>query len=113
MSSEIACKVTRLKLGKTLFGNQLPHIGSDETTFCKTCLRETQTETIEDLTHATFSCPHTQAIITEITQHFFPNIEHTLSHKDIILSCIDNLHVHYEGKPGAEPKIPPQYRELP
>ena len=77
MSSEIACTVTKLKMGDTLFGNQLPHIGSDDTTFCKTCLRET-----EDLTHATFSCPHTQYVITAIKHHFFPNIEHTLTHKD-------------------------------
>ena len=100
ISSEIACKITRLKLGKTLFGNQLPHIGSDETTFCKTCIRETQTETVEDLAHATFMCPHTQTIIDAITQHFFPENVHTLTPKDIILSCIDNLHKYYEGKPG-------------
>ena len=62
ISSEIACKITRLKLGKTLFGNQLPHIGSDETTFCKTCIRETQTETVEDLAHGSCNLyvpPHT------------------------------------------------------
>ena len=28
--------ISRLKVGKTLFGNQLPHIGSDNSTFCNT-----------------------------------------------------------------------------
>ena len=99
-SSEIACTLTRFKLGKTLFGNQLPHIGSEDTIYCKTCLRETQTETVEDLVHATFMCPHVKTIIHAVSAHFFPNNTHTYTPKDIILSCISDLHKLYGGKPG-------------
>ena len=87
-------------MGKTLFRNQLQHIGSTEPLHCTTCMRENNTEITEDLAHATFSCPYIHTIIAEITNTFFPNLQTPFTHKDTLLSIITNLHPLYEGKPG-------------
>ena len=88
------------KMVKTLFRNQLHHIGSTESQYCVTCTRENNQDIIEDLTHATYTCPHIQTIIEEVTNTYFPNIKTNCKHKDTLLSIIRNTHPLYEGKPG-------------
>ena len=100
LGSDTVDILSRLKMGKTLFRNQLQHIGSSETLYCPSCMRESNTEITEDLTHATFSCPYVHTVITEITNTFFPNLQSPFTHKDILLSIITNHHPLYEGKPG-------------
>ena len=53
--SDTADTLSRLKLGKTLFGNQLFRIGITDTPSCTTCLRELGTEISENITHATYT----------------------------------------------------------
>ena len=100
LGSDTVDILSRLKMGKTLFRNQLQHIGSTEPLYCTTCMRENNTEITEDLAHATFSCPYIHTIIAEITNTFFPNLQTPFTHKDTLLSIITNLHPLYEGKPG-------------
>ena len=100
ISSDSADILSRLKLGKTLFMNQLHNIGNVDTPFCKTCVRERNLETVETLTHATFECPYITTIIAEITNTFFPNKTSHTALRDIILATITNNHNIYEGKQG-------------
>jgi hypothetical protein len=51
VSCDTADILSRLKLGKTLFRNQLHHIGITDTPFCNICIRENNTEITETLTH--------------------------------------------------------------
>ena len=100
LGSDTVDILSRLKMGKTLFRNQLQHIGSLETLYCPICIRESNMEIPEDLTHATFSCPYVNTVINEITTTFFPNLQSPFTHKDILLSITANHHTLYEGKPG-------------
>ena len=100
IGSDTADTLSRLKMGKTLFRNQLHHIGSTESQYCVTCTRENNQDITEDLTHATYTCPHIQTIIEEVTNTYFPNIHTNFTHKDTLLSIIRNTHPLYEGKPG-------------
>ena len=54
----------------------------------------------EDLIHATYSCPHVNTQINNITNTFFPNKQSPFTHKHILLSITTNQHTLYEGKPG-------------
>ena len=100
LSSEIADVLSRLKLGKTLFGNQLCKIGITDTSFCQTCLKEMHTEIPENITHATYECTFVATIISEITSTFFPNMKGHFYLRDIILATITNKHSLYEGIDG-------------
>ena len=82
--SDTADLLSRLKLGKTLFGNQLFRIGITETPSCITCYRELGTEISENIIHATYDCTFVSTIIREITNTFFPNINNNLPLHDII-----------------------------
>ena len=94
--------LSRLKLGKTLFGNQLCKIGITDTPFCHTCLKEMHAEIPENITHATFECTFVATIIAEITSTFFPNMNGHYYLRDIILATITNKHTLYEGKDGHQ-----------
>ena len=100
LGSDSVDTLSRLKLGKTYFGTQLIHIDPTNTIHCKTCLRETESEIEEDLTHATFHCPHVHNIITNISDHYFPGLNTPLNPKDTTLSILEDLHPLYSGKPG-------------
>ena len=102
LSSDTADVLSRLKLGKTLFGNQLSRIGITDTPFCHTCLKEIKVEIPENITHATYECTFVATIIAEITSTFFPNIKGHYYLRDIILATITNKHPLYEGKDGQQ-----------
>ena len=94
--------LSRLKLGKTLFGNQLFKIGLTDTPNCSTCERELGVEISENITYATYHCAFVATIIAEITSTFFPNITNHFVLRDIILATISNKHHFYEGNVGRQ-----------
>ena len=94
--------LSRFKLGKTLFKNQLFHIGITDTPFCNTCSRELGTDITENITHACYDCIFISSIISELTNAFFPNIYNQFQQRDIILATITNNHPLYEGKIGQQ-----------
>ena len=102
ISSDMADILSRFKLGKTLFKNQLFHIGITDTPFCNTCYRELGTNITENITHACYDCTFISSIISELTSAFFPNISTHFQPSDIILSTITNIHPLYEGKIGQQ-----------
>jgi hypothetical protein len=100
LSSDASDILSRLKMGKTLFNNQLHHIGREDSPHCKNCLRESNTETHEDMKHALHNCPTIQHLMSHVTQMFFPNNNHTFSCKNTILAIMEDIHPLYEGKAG-------------
>ena len=100
--SDTADILSRLKLGKTLFGNQLFKIGITDTPSCTTCHRELGTEISENITHATYDCTFVSKIISKITNTFFPNTINTFPLRDIILATTTNTHSLYEGTIGRQ-----------
>ena len=102
MCSDTADTLSRLKLGKTLFGNQLFKIGFTDTPSCTTCYRELGTEIPENITHATYDCIFVSTIIGEITNTFFPNTNDHFFLRDIILATTTTTHPLYEGTPGRQ-----------
>ena len=94
--------LSRFKLGKTLFKNQLFHIGITDTPFCNTCYREFGTNITENITHACYDCTFISSLISELTSAFFPNISTHFQQSDIILATITNKHPLYEGKIGQQ-----------
>ena len=102
ISSDIADILSRLKLGKTLFKNQLHHIGLTDTPFCGTCLKELGLEITENLTHSIYECPFVATIISEIISTFFPNMRGHFLLREIILATTTDKHFLYEGKYGQQ-----------
>ena len=100
--SDTADTLSRLKLGKTLFGNQLFKIGITDTPSCTTCYRELGTEISENITHATYDCTFVSTIISEITKTFFPNTNNCFFLRDIILAPTTKDHPLYEGTTGRQ-----------
>ena len=102
ISSDTADILSRLKLGKTLFKNQLFKIGLTDSSSCVTCLRELGTDIIENITHATYECVFVATIISEISSTFFPNLKEHFYLRDIILATVTNKHSLYDGKCGQQ-----------
>ena len=102
LDSTSAENLTRLKLGKTLFNNQLFAIGLTDNNTCKTCQREFDCCTTEDYKHALFHCPAVQPIIKHITNIFFPNKTLPFSISDILVSTNSDKHKLYRGPVGQE-----------
>ena len=102
ISSDIADVLSRLKLGKTLFRNQLYKISLTDTPSCITCHKELGLDISESITHATYECTFVATIIAEITLTFFPNINDNFYLRDIILATITNKHPLYEGPDGQQ-----------
>ena len=100
--SDTADVLSRLKLGKTLFGNQLFKIGITDTPSCTTCYRELGTEIPENIIHATYDCTFVSTIIAEITNTFFPNTNCHFFLRDIILATTTTSHPLYEGTTGRQ-----------
>ena len=102
LDSAGADHITRLKLGKTLFNNQLFTIGILDEKNCNTCIREYDQEETEDYKHALFHCPAVQTIIHNITCTFFPNIINTFKIAEILISTNTDKHSLYKGVVGQE-----------
>ena len=97
IDSATADHLTRLKLGKTLFKNQLFAIGITDENTCSTCEREYNIHTTEDYKHAMFYCPAVQTIIHNILNSFFPNCNIILNISDILLAVDLRKGKAYEG----------------
>ena len=102
LDSTSADIITRLKLGKTLFNNQLFSIGLNNDNTCKTCSREYDLNTPENYRHALFHCPAVQTLINNITNTFFPNPTIPFDIADILVSIISDKHHLYKGSIGQE-----------
>ena len=102
LESTSADTLTGLKLGKTLFYNQLFAIGLTDKNIFKTCYREIDQNTIEDYKHAIFHCPAFKPIIEHITSTFFPNQTHPFSISDILVSTNSEKNKLYKGSVGQE-----------
>ena len=102
LDSTSADYLARLKLGKTLFNNQLFAIRLIDDDACKTCQREYNQSTTEDYQHALFQCPAVQYIVQKITNTFFPNQTTIFNVSDILLSTTSDKHNLYKGPIGQE-----------
>ena len=102
LDSKSADYLTRLKLGKTLFNNQLFAIGRLDEDTCNTCNREYNQNTTEDYQHALFKCPAIQIIIHNIINTFFPNQTNYFIITDILLATNSDKHQLYKGPIGQE-----------
>ena len=102
LDSKSADYLTRLKLGKTLFNNQLFAIGRLDEDTCNTCNREYNQNTTEDYQHALFNCPAIQIIIHNIINTFFPNQTNDFNITDILLATNSDKHQLYKGPIGQE-----------
>ena len=100
LSSDVSDTLTRFKLGKTLFGNQLYKCELSDHPFCKTCLRELDEEIPESILHATYDCMFASAIISDVQKTFFPQNNTTFSVGDILLANVENTHPLYTNKTG-------------
>ena len=94
--------LSRLKLGKTLFNNQLYAIDRITDNTCNTCIREYNQLTTEDYRHALFHCPAVQIATESVTSTFFPNISAPFNISDILLSTDSDKHKFYKGTVGHE-----------
>ena len=102
LDSTSADTLTRLKLGKTLFNNQLTVIGIIDENSCKTCTKEYNQSTTEDYRHALFQCPAVQTVIHNITETFFPNLTHPFTISEILVSTNSDKHIFFKGHIGQE-----------
>ena len=67
LPSEANDVLTRIKLGRTLFGKAGVHAGILEDPWCQICLREDNKETEDTLLHSLYACPHVYKIILSLT----------------------------------------------
>ena len=102
LDSTSADLLFRLKLGKTMFNNQLHTIELLDDNTCNTCIREYNQNIIEDYKHALFQCPAVQTVIHTITDTFFPRQASPFTISDILLSTNTNIHFLYKGLIGQE-----------
>ena len=100
LGSDTADILTRLKLGKTLFGTQLEKCGILDNPYCATCLRELNEEYPENIAHATYDCGSVKAVINSVLDAFFPNCNEIFYNRDILLAIIEDKHHYYTGKIG-------------
>ena len=102
LDSKSADILSRLRLGKTLFKNQLLAIGLVDEDSCPTCSREYNQNTTEDYRHALFHCPAVQTVVKNISNTFFPNPIIPFNTSDILLSINSDKHTLYRGPIGQE-----------
>ena len=102
LDSTSADYLSRLRLGKTLFNNQLFTIGLIDENTCKTCFREYSHNSIENYQHALFSCPAVLKTIRNITHYFFPKIKNQFNISEVLLSTSKDNHHLYKGPVGQE-----------
>ena len=94
--------LSRLKLGKTLFNNQLFKIGLTDTNSCNICTREYDNDSTEDYRHALYQCPAVQTIIVHLITTLFPDITTNFTISDIPISTNKDKHILYKGPTGIE-----------
>ena len=70
LPSDINDVLTRIKLGRTLYGQPGVHAGVLDDPWCITCKQEDNLEIEDSLVHSLFSCPHQLTIIKGITKSF-------------------------------------------
>ena len=102
LDSTSADTLARLKLGKTLFNNQLFAIGLIDKNTCSTCIREYDQNNVEDYRHALFQCPAVRTIIHNITKTFFPSPTISFNIADILVSTISDKHTLFKGSIGQD-----------
>ena len=113
--SDINDVLTRIKLGRTLYGPAGVHAGVLDDPWCSTCQQEDNLEIEDSLVHSLFSCPHMFNIIEGITKYFLnitptctdfimgvsqSNIDHTINKQYgcLITSLVYNITVHLVTK---------------
>ena len=69
--SDINDILTRIKLGRTLFGPQGVHAGILDDPWCSICQEEDNLEIEDSLAHHNYSCPYIFLIIREVSKYFF------------------------------------------
>ena len=74
--------LTRIKLGRTLYGPQGVNAGISDDPWCSLCLEEDNLEIEDSLEHHNYSCPHVLPIIKEVTNYF---LGYTPSSKSYIM----------------------------
>ena len=102
--------LTRIKLGRTLYGQQGVHAGVLEDPWSLLCKEEDDLEIEDSLAHSNYSCPHVFRIIRDMSKYFLvttptikdyilgvtkSNIDHTLDKQYgcLISSLLYNLSV--------------------
>ena len=107
--------LTRIKMGRTLYGLAGVHTGVLDDQWCSTCLQEDNLEKEDSLVHSLFSCPHMLNIIEGITKYFLnttptctafimgvsqSNIDHTINKQYgcLLTSLLYNITVHLVTK---------------
>ena len=79
--------LTRIKLGRTLYGPQGVHAGVLEDPWCSLCKDEDNLEIEDSLAHSNYSCPHIFLIIRDVSKYFFVT---TPTIKDYILGATNS-----------------------
>ena len=69
LPSEANDVLTRIKLGRTLYGNSGVHAGILDDPWCTNCVREDNKETEDSLFHSLYNCPHVFKIIQALTKY--------------------------------------------
>ena len=69
--SDINDTLTRIKLGRTLYGPQGVHAGIIDDPWCSLCQEEDNLEIEDSLAHHNYNCPHILPIIREVSKYFF------------------------------------------
>ena len=69
--SDINDTLTRIKLGRTLYGPQGVHAGILDDPWCSLCQEEDNLEIEDSLAHHNYNCPHIFPIIREVSKYFF------------------------------------------
>ena len=97
--SDINDILTRIKLGRTLYGPQGVHAGILDDPWCSLCQEEDNLEIEDSLAHHNYSCPHIFPIIREVSKYFF---ETTPSIKNYILGATySNLDQNVDKQHGC------------
>ena len=97
--SDINDILTRIKLGRTLYGPQGVHAGILDDPWCSLCQEEDNLEIEDSLAHHNYSCPHISQIIREVSKYFF---ETTPSIKNYILGATySNLDQNIDKQHGC------------
>ena len=85
--SDINDILTRIKMGRTLYGQQGVHAGVLDDPWCTTCKQEDDLEIEDSLVHSNYSCPHVFNIIEGISKYFLETIP---TCKDFILGVFQS-----------------------
>ena len=68
--SDVNDCLTRIKLGRTMYGPQGVNAGISDDPWCSLCLEKDNLEVEDSLEHHNYSCPHVLPIVKEVTNYF-------------------------------------------